>query len=165
MMWSPLYSKDKLDNELPSSRSVESSTLMVRCRKSERNLGNNKQRARSKSSSKDFKCHHCSETGHIKKFCWKLRKEKKGDKSKAKIDGKKKEESGEQSTIGIEELFIIGEEVLNYSYHQSKWEIDSGVTIHCSSRRDFFSSYIPGDFGILRMGNDDSTKNHRQRCV
>ena len=31
---------------------------------------------------------------------------------------------------------------------------DNGVASHVTSRNDFFSSYAPGDFGILSMGNE-----------
>ena len=31
--------------------------------------------------------------------------------------------------------------------------MDTGVASHVTSRMDFFSSYTPGDFGILSMGN------------
>ena len=149
-----------MDNELPSTRSNESaSSLVVRGRSNERNFGNNKQKGRSKSSTKDFKCHHCGESKHIKKFCWKLKREKKKGKSKKRDDHNKREETGDQSTATVEEFFvIIGEDILNYSCHDSSWVIDSGATIHCTSRRDFFSSYTPGDFGVLRMGNDGSSK-------
>ena len=32
--------------------------------------------------------------------------------------------------------------------------MDTGVASHVTSRMDFFSSYTPGDFGILSMGNE-----------
>ena len=36
--------------------------------------------------------------------------------------------------------------------------IDSGASIHTTSRIEFFSSYKPGEFGVVRMGNDESVK-------
>ena len=35
---------------------------------------------------------------------------------------------------------------------------DSGATIHATSRRDFFTTYTPGDFGVVKMGNNDRAK-------
>lgn len=32
--------------------------------------------------------------------------------------------------------------------------IDSGASLHVTSRKEFFTSYTPGDFGALKMGND-----------
>ena len=37
-------------------------------------------------------------------------------------------------------------------------DIDSGATLHVTSRKDFFTSYTPGDFGVLKMGNDGMSK-------
>ena len=35
--------------------------------------------------------------------------------------------------------------------------IDSGASVCATSKREFFASYTPGDFGSVRMGNDGST--------
>ena len=32
--------------------------------------------------------------------------------------------------------------------------MDTGAASHMTSRKDFFSSYTPGDFGTLSMGNE-----------
>ncbi|CAN0906841.1 Retrovirus-related Pol polyprotein from transposon TNT 1-94 [Linum grandiflorum] len=36
--------------------------------------------------------------------------------------------------------------------------VDSGATIHVTSRREFFSSYSPGNYGVVRIGNDNLSK-------
>ncbi|RDX93750.1 hypothetical protein CR513_23944, partial [Mucuna pruriens] len=36
--------------------------------------------------------------------------------------------------------------------------VDSGATLHVTPRKEFFTSYTAGDFGVLKMGNDDVTK-------
>ena len=38
------------------------------------------------------------------------------------------------------------------------WIIDSGATLHVTPRKEFFTSYTPGDFGVLKMGNDGVSK-------
>ena len=38
------------------------------------------------------------------------------------------------------------------------WIIDSGATLHVTARKEFFASYSPGDFGVLKMGNDGVSK-------
>ena len=36
--------------------------------------------------------------------------------------------------------------------------VDSGASFHVTSRKDIFSSYIVGDFGLVWMGNDGVSK-------
>jgi len=38
------------------------------------------------------------------------------------------------------------------------WIIDSGATLHVTPRKEFFTSYTSGDFGVLNMGNDGESK-------
>jgi len=38
------------------------------------------------------------------------------------------------------------------------WIIDSGATLHVTPRKEFFTSYTSGDFGVLKMGNDGESK-------
>ena len=40
----------------------------------------------------------------------------------------------------------------------SNWVIDSGASFHVTSHGDFFRSYIAGDFGNVRMGNNGTSK-------
>ena len=47
---------------------------------------------------------------------------------------------------------------LNLVSDESMWIIDSGATLHVTTRKEFFTSYTPGDFGVLKMGNDGVSK-------
>lgn len=38
------------------------------------------------------------------------------------------------------------------------WIIDSGATLHVTSRKEFFISYTFSDFGVLKMDNDCVSK-------
>jgi len=38
------------------------------------------------------------------------------------------------------------------------WIIDSGATLHVTTRKEFFTSYTSGDFRVLKMGNDSESK-------
>nr|KYP65432.1 Retrovirus-related Pol polyprotein from transposon TNT 1-94 [Cajanus cajan]KYP65440.1 Retrovirus-related Pol polyprotein from transposon TNT 1-94 [Cajanus cajan] len=38
------------------------------------------------------------------------------------------------------------------------WIVDNGATLHVISRKEFFTSYTSGDFGVLKMGNDGVSK-------
>ncbi|KAK8492320.1 hypothetical protein V6N12_073614 [Hibiscus sabdariffa] len=44
--------------------------------------------------------------------------------------------------------------LVNLAYDETSWVIDTCSSIHAMSRMDFFISYTPGDFGVLKMGND-----------
>ena len=47
---------------------------------------------------------------------------------------------------------------INISSHETTWVLDSGASHHVTSRRDFFSSYTPGAYGVVKMGNDGFAK-------
>ncbi|RDX88984.1 hypothetical protein CR513_29346, partial [Mucuna pruriens] len=47
---------------------------------------------------------------------------------------------------------------VNFVSDESMWIIDSGATLHVTPRKEFFTSYTSGDFGVLKMGNDGVTK-------
>ena len=36
--------------------------------------------------------------------------------------------------------------------------VDSGASFHVTSRKDIFSFYVAGDFGMVRMGNNGASK-------
>ena len=44
--------------------------------------------------------------------------------------------------------------MMNIACDESNWVVDTGAASHVTSRKDFFSSYTPGDFGTLSMGNE-----------
>ena len=49
-------------------------------------------------------------------------------------------------------------DVINLACHDSCWVIDSGVSIHAISRKDYFVFYAPSDYGVTRMGNNGVAK-------
>ena len=38
------------------------------------------------------------------------------------------------------------------------WIIDNGATLHVTTKKDFFTSYTPSEFGVLKIGNDGVSK-------
>lgn len=91
-------------------------------------------RIKSRGKSKNFECHHCGLKGHTKKFCWKLKKEKR-DKEK------KKEEENKNcvATVTTEDLFIVLDvNLINVTCDESSWVVDSGAASHVTSRKNFF---------------------------
>jgi len=55
-------------------------------------------------------------------------------------------------------FFFVTFESVNLVSDESIWIIDSGVTLHVTPRKEFFTSYTSGDFGVLKMGNDGVSK-------
>ena len=56
-------------------------------------------------------------------------------------------------------LFFLNDfESVNLVSDESMWIIDSGATLHVTPRKEFFTSYTFGDFGVLKMGNDGESK-------
>ncbi|CAA0837196.1 Uncharacterized mitochondrial protein AtMg00300 [Striga hermonthica] len=49
-------------------------------------------------------------------------------------------------------------DAVNVACQETSWVINSGASIHVTSRRDFFRSYTPGDYGSVRMENDGIAK-------
>ena len=48
--------------------------------------------------------------------------------------------------------------MINIACDESSWVVHTGAASHVTSRKDFFSSYTPGDFGTLSMGNETVSK-------
>ena len=111
---------------------------------------NEQNRSKSKGRLKDIECYHCGIKGHTKKFCRKLKRENK-NKEKTKEDGNE----NCLATITIEDLVtLLDANMINIACDESSWVMDTCAASHVTSRKDFFSSYTPGDFGTLIMGNE-----------
>ena len=63
------------------------------------------------------------------------------------------------TTTTSDDLVILYDlDSLNRVSDESMWIIDSGVTLHVTVINEFFTSYTPGNFGVLKMGNDGVSK-------
>lgn len=124
------------------------------------NKGNH--RANSKGKSVDFECYHCGRKGHTIRFCRQLKKEnKKGIHNNQKNYHKKDDGGNDNAEVNatIEEFFICyDDDMVNLAQDDSSWIVDSGASCHVTSRRDFYSSYTSGDYGIVKMGNNGLSK-------
>lgn len=75
---------------------------------------------------------------------------------------KKKDEGNEKKndkdTVAVahnSDVYIVYDDnFINFACQNSIWIIDSGVSYHVTPRRDFFSSYIVGDFATVKMRNE-----------
>jgi len=62
------------------------------------------------------------------------------------------------ATIAKDLVIVYDEIFINAACDDSNWVVDSGASFHITFRKIFFSSYTPGDFGLLKMGNNDTSK-------
>ncbi|GMI85506.1 hypothetical protein HRI_002219900 [Hibiscus trionum] len=81
-----------------------------------------------------------------------LKKENKGGGDK---HDQKDDEKSERVAIATHDDFLVicDENLVNLACDETSWVIDTSASLHVTSRRDFFTSYTPSDFGVLKMGN------------
>ena len=126
-------------------------------RKKEHKGGREKSRSKSKSRYKNLECHFCHKIGHIQKYCFKWKKENKDKKGKQRENDHDDDDRVTTATDG--DLVLLRDfESVNLVFDESMWIIDSGTTLHVTPRKEFFTSYTSGDFGVLKMGNDGESK-------
>ena len=59
-------------------------------------------------------------------------------------------------TASVEELLFISEQNdVNLAGKQSTWVVNSSASFHQTPNRVSFSSYIVGEYGYLKIGNDN----------
>ncbi|RDX87199.1 hypothetical protein CR513_31365, partial [Mucuna pruriens] len=107
-----------------------------------------------KSKYKNVKCHYCHKTRHVQKHCFLRKKENKGKKGKSK----EKDDDHVTTATGDGLVILRDFESVNFVSDESIWIIDSGATLHVTSRKEFFTYYTTSDFGVLKMGNDGAAK-------
>lgn len=126
--------------------------------KSENPHNRDKSIGRSKSQ-KDMICWYCDKSGHKKSECEKCKHDQKTLKGTGNKEKPKKEEQDITTAVATNDIFFIRDyDRLKFACKDSSWNIDSGASHHLTSHSDFFSTYVSGDFGSVRMGNDGSCK-------
>ncbi|KAE8660964.1 hypothetical protein F3Y22_tig00116944pilonHSYRG00191 [Hibiscus syriacus] len=114
--------------------------------------GREKSQSKSRSRYKNLQCHHCGKKCHIKKYCFKWKRENKGGGDK---HDRNDDEKSERVVVGRDDLLVICDEnLVNLACDETSWVIDIGVSLHVTSRRDFFSSYTIDDLGVLKIGGN-----------
>ncbi|KAG8480916.1 hypothetical protein CXB51_025719 [Gossypium anomalum] len=128
-----LLSRDKLNNELHlDSKTDRQASVLVALKK------------------RDKMCRYCKKLGHVKIDCYKL-----GNKRAA--------ESNEEDVAGANLADKNGDDFLlvstsDNSKLKSEWILDSGCSFHMCPNREWFSTYSSVEGGVVRMGNDSSSK-------
>jgi len=107
---------------------------------------------------KDVECNYCHKKGHIKKYCWKLKNRTKKDNSDK---GKDSSDDEDRTNATSDDFLLVHEfEPGNLVDSSPSWVSDSGASFHITSKRDFFTSYTPGDFGSVKMTHESVA-----RCI
>ncbi|GKA22209.1 putative RNA-directed DNA polymerase [Tanacetum coccineum] len=120
------------------------------------NRGNHRSSS-SKGKFADVECYLCHKRGHTMKFYKQLKKVNKKKNYNNQKNKHKKDDDGDDNTEVItttDEFFVCYVyDKVNLANDDSSWILDSGATCHVATRKDYYSSYTPGDFGVVRMGN------------
>ena len=53
---------------------------------------------------------------------------------------------------------VYDESSVNLTCHTNDWVIDSGSFVYVTVHRNYFTSYINGDYSYIRMGNEGASK-------
>jgi hypothetical protein len=122
-----------------SQDSLSQSDVIVaesRGRNKNRYLGNKgKGRSYSKNRYTNVECYNCGKKGHFQKDCRSLKKEDK--------DNDKDGSDGESTHLLLDDLLLVEEhDIINVIDSASNWVIDSGTSVHVTSRRDIFSHIL-----------------------
>ena len=99
-----------------------------------------------------FKCFYCDKEGHIRRNCKAWKNKQKDEKNQNKA-----EEQNTTVVLRIEDVVLaIGDdECCNVSHPYVECVIDSASSYHVTPRKDLFTSYKTGDFGRVKMGNNN----------
>eukprot|EP00249_Psilotum_nudum_P003063 c16384_g1_i2 orf=324-659(+) len=108
--------------------SKTSNALNIRGRPQSRNISQrNKSRSKSRPQ-RSIECFHCGKKGHIKKDCYKFKKElrkEQGEKKKTKEGGE------EVNTVAKDDDILFASMLLSSDAENlSTWIIDSGASFH-----------------------------------
>ncbi|KAL4270082.1 hypothetical protein GQ457_HM000150 [Hibiscus cannabinus] len=122
--------------------------------------GNNKSRGRNKSKGRStdgrkstYNCYHCGIEGHLKKNCYKWKKEQGQSSSQPKNKG------GETLVTICGDVAYCStqdETCLHVSREDTEWVVDTAASYHVTPYKEYFTTYKSGDFGAVKMGNSSS---------
>ncbi|GAB2266247.1 hypothetical protein Dimus_037876 [Dionaea muscipula] len=116
-----------------------------------------KGRSKSRGKMTNVKCFYYHLKGRMKRDCKKWKQEK-GNRDQKKGNEAKANDQVVVAVMDDSYLAVYDEETINVACHETSWVIDSGASIHATYRKEFFTTYIPGDFGVVKMDNNCSCK-------
>lgn len=142
-------------SQASSSSSSDFNVLVTEERGKNKSRGSNdrdKNRSKSRSKLKNITCDYCNKKRHIVKYCYKHKRD---------MRQKNKEDDNENlvSVVSNNDLLVAcGENAINLVHDKSSWFVDSCSTSYITLKKELFSFYTPGNFRILKVGNNDKVK-------
>lgn len=118
--------------------------------------GKSKTRSKSKDGKETRTCYYCNKPGHIKKYCFRWKK----DHGKNQ-DAQKDEDDKNTVTVVTKNdndvtLICAASECHHVYSSDPEWLVDTGASYHCVPKKEYFLNYQAGDFGSVKMGNQSS---------
>ncbi|KAH1073401.1 hypothetical protein J1N35_025729 [Gossypium stocksii] len=130
---SVLWKRDKLDNEfgLDNKADKQASVLVA-------------------SKKRDKKCLYCKKLGHVKVDCYKLQNKRAAKRNEENVAG------ANLANESSDDFLLMS--TSDNSKLTFEWILDSRCSFHMCSNREWFSTYSSVESGVVRMGNDSSSK-------
>ena len=75
-----------------------------------------------------------------------------------KGDAQKNDRENTATIVDGDMGIVYNESFVNLTCHTSDWLINSSALFHITAHRDYFTSYVNGDYGHVRMGNEGASK-------
>ena len=91
---------------------------------------------------------------HVKRECRLWKREHANEKD----DGQKNDKENTIAVVDGDIGIIYDYSSINLTCHTCDWVIDSGASLYITAHRDYFTSYINGDYGHVWMGNEGASK-------
>ena len=86
-------------------------------------------------------------------YAWK--REQKEGKNQRKYENKNTTTALSDEDVAV---LFFGNECLPVIDNEVEWIIDTTASYHVTPNKEFFTSYMPGDFGTVKMGNTSYSK-------
>ena len=71
---------------------------------------------------------------------------------KGNVKEENKDRDHNDTFVATNLIIVCDKEVINFSYQETSWVIDSGVVLHVTLKNELFS-YTLGNFRVVKMGN------------
>jgi hypothetical protein len=69
------------------------------------------------------------------------------------------EHDGSRCSTIEERIMVVSDDTIGLADgDEMTWILDSGATIHATSHKELFTNYKTGDFGVVKMGNNDQAQ-------
>ena len=108
-----------------------------------------------KKKKKNFKCHHCDEVGHIKKYCKKYHEELAAKKKEKSHNTRANQSDSDEEYVGLLACHALAS-ACDPSVKSNSWIVDSGATCHMTNDYSIFVSYEEIKDPIPVMLGDDT---------